>query len=625
MPPSSKASSGPSVTKVPVGSGASRGPGVQVPPGLAGRSATFVTQHDLRRAREDALLQLRIGRTAHYYSLVLYPLLFIDAFLVAYGALPAASSTGSPPISSLAFLLPPLAGTFLLGLFGLLVKWEEYQLWPWERHFSLSVASAAGAALLLFLMVARLAQVGPTGNWELLPWFYPVVLAGSSAALIGLTLTWPEWSRRKMLALGAAVVPTALGLLVYLPQAGTHSAVLALTLVASGGLFLFSGSLLHFISSGTEPHEQELINTGQSRLFQLSEETRRQTEALQFREATVYRREADLAVAEAAAKRKLSAAEEVEGQLKQLEADLEARSNRLREEVRTSVQKIAEAKQADRELQDRDTTLSLREDETRRWEATRAEREAALSRAEGELSRRQLELAARDKELTVRQQSVPATESRLESRRQELDRRTTDLVRRESEMANREAEGSPARPGGGSASDRDKEFLEREGRLSTMQSTLSEQNAVLGRKARELDAREAESRKLLDEAGAREQRLVARESELTHGEQELARKTAAADQRVQKYSEAVKAAEERTQRSEAKEAELATRIEDARRTAAILQAREATIRQRTEELVANRSELDERERRWRRGSRHLRRRFCRNRRRSHQRSRGPRD
>jgi KaiC/GvpD/RAD55 family RecA-like ATPase len=597
---------GATVKRVTAAAAGPSGPGVQVPPALAGRSATFVTQHDLRRAKEDALLQLRIGRTAHYYSLVLYPLLFIDAFLVAYGALPAATSTGSPPIASLAFLIAPLAGTLLLGLFGLLVKWEEYQLWPWERHFSVSVASAIGAALLVFLFVARVAQAGPTGGWELLPWFYPSVLAGSSAALIGLTLTWPEWSRRKMLALGAAIVPTGLGLLTYLPQAGTHSAVLALTLVASGGLFLFSGSLLHFISSGTEAHEQELINTGQSRLFQLSEETRRQTEALQFRESTVYRREADLAVSEAAAKRKLQAVGEVEGQLKQLEADLEARSTRLREEVRTSVQKIAEAKQVDRELHDKETTLSLREDETRRWEATRSEREAALSRAEGEVSRRQLELATREKELTARQQSIPATEARLESRRQELDKRTADLARREGEAAVREADGPPSRATGGFAGgDREKQLLERESRLSTVQSTLAEQNAVLGRKARELDARESESRKLLEEAGQREQRLAARESEVTHREQELSRKSEAADQRVQKYTEAVRSAEDQTRRSEQKEAELATRIEDARRTAAILQAREATIRQRTEELVANRSELDEKERRYLERSRAL--------------------
>ncbi|MCI4335393.1 MAG: hypothetical protein L3K04_07205, partial [Thermoplasmata archaeon] len=568
-----------------------------VPPAYGSRSATFVTQHDLRRAREDALLQLRIGRTAHYYSLVLYLLLFSDGLLVTYSVLPAATSTGSPALSSLAFLVPALAGTFLLALFGFIVKWDEYQLWPWERHFSVSLAGAAVAAFMLYLLLARIFSYGPTGTWELLPGFYPLVLAGSSLALVGLTLTWPEWSNRKLLALGAALAPPLLAVAIYLPATGSRASALTLTLLASGGLFLFAGSLLHFISSGTEPHEQELINTGQSRLFQLSEDTRRKTEALQFRESTVFRREADLALSEAAAKRKMQAAEQVESQLRQLEADLEARSQRLRQEVQTSVQKIAEGNQLERDVRDRTAALALREDETRRWEATHAEREAGLSRSEGELSRRQLELTTREKEVMARTQATTATEARLESRRQELDRRTSEVVRRESDVATRENEGPSPDTQASAARPREQDLVEREGRLSSMQSTLAEQNALLGRKARELEARETESRRLLDEAGPREQRLAARESELRLQQEELQRKLQAATERERQYGEAVRGAEQRARQGEQKETELTTRIEDARRTAAILQARDAAIRQRTEELGANRAELDERERR----------------------------
>lgn len=570
-----------------------------VPPAFASRSATFVTQHDLRRAREDALLQLRIGRTAHYYSLVLYLLLFADGLLVTYSVLPAPTSIGSSALSSLAFLIPVVAGTFLLALFGLLVKWEEYQLWPWERHFTVSVLGVVAAGGLLYLLVARIASFGPSAGAELLPWFYPLAIAGTSLALVGLALTWPEWTNRKLFALGTALAPPVLVAAIYLPATGSHASALTLTLLASGGLFLFSGSLLHFISSGTEAHEQELINTNQSRLFQLSEETRRKTDAVQFRESTVFRREAEVTVSEAAAKRKLQAVEQAEAQIKQLEADLEARGQRLREEVRTSVQKIAEANQLDRELRDKTAALSIREDETRRWEATHAEREAALSRAEGELSKRQLEVTTREKELSARTQAATATEARQESRRQELDKRTADVNRRETDMANRELEGpsASAATGAGSLRARERDFVDREARLSTLQSSLAEQNALLGRKSRELEARETETRRSLEAAATREQQISSRESQLAHREEELNRKLRAATDKERQYSEAIKTVEQRARDGEQKEGELATRLEDARRTAAILQARETTIRQRTEELAANRGELDTRERR----------------------------
>ncbi|HEV2449770.1 MAG TPA: ATPase domain-containing protein [Thermoplasmata archaeon] len=569
-----------------------------VPPAFASRSATFVTQHDLRRAREDALLQLRIGRTAHYYSLVLYLLLFSDGLLVTYGVLPAATSIGSSALTSLAFLIPVVAGTFLLALFGLLVKWEEYQLWPWERHFTVSLLGVVAAGGLLYLLVARVASFGPSAGTELLPWLYPLAIAGTSLALVGLALTWPEWTNRKLFALGTALAPPVLVASIYLPATGSHASALTLTLLASGGLFLFSGSLLHFISSGTEAHEQELINTGQSRLFQLSEETRRKTDAVQFREATVFRREAEVTVSEAAAKRKLQAVEQAEAQIKQLEADLEARGLRLREEVRSSVQKIAEGNQLERELRDKTAALSIREDETRRWEATHAEREAALSRAEGDLSKRQLELTSREKELSARTQATTATEARQESRRQELDQRTADVTRRETDAANRELEGTTAVVAGTETERvRDRELADREARLATLQSSLAEQNALLGRKSRELDARETETRRSLDAAATREQQLSSRETQLAQREGEVARKVRAASDKERQYSEAIQAVEQRARDGAEKEGELATRIEDARRTAAILQARESTVRQRTEELAVNRNELDTREKR----------------------------
>lgn len=568
-------------TKAPASSSKGSGPAPR-------KAAAFVTQTDLKRAREDALLQLKIGRTAHYYSIVLWGLLFADGFLVTFSVVSSPNAIQSPAIRSLAFLYLPVAGTVLLSLFGLLVKWEAYQLWPWETHFSTNVAAVAVSAVILVLLGTRIAGVGPTGGLQLLPWFYPLVLAGSSLALVGLAMTWPGWSRRKAAAVAGAIAPIALALVGYIPFVTVTGR--GLTLIASGSLYLFSGSLLHLMASGTEPHEAELVRTNQSRLFQLGEDIRRRTEALQFRESTVLRREADAEVAEGAAGRKLRAAEEVETQLRQLETDLDTRSARFTEEVKSSVQKIADASRALRDLQDREAEMKRREEEVSGAMAARKTRETALAQQEGELGRRKLELATREKELLARLQGVPPQEAALAERRKEIEQRMQELLRREADITSRTgARTSAASPGS-------KESAGRESRLKTMEATLTEQNALLGRRAREVDARESDAKRLLEEAASREQKLVSRESELMHREQELSVRVEAAQQRQKQFETALRNVQERARTMEQREAELTGHVQGAGRTQALLEARETSVRQQNEQLAALRAEIENRER-----------------------------
>ncbi|MGI0150837.1 MAG: hypothetical protein ACREC5_02745, partial [Thermoplasmata archaeon] len=210
------------------------------------------TEHDLKQAREDSLLQLRIGRSSHYYTMILFVLFLADGYAIL---LLNPYASGRPLLASLYVLLPPVAGALLVALFGLWVKWEAYQLWPWEAHFWLTVLAVPAAAFGAFLIGAGLAGWGPTASWPLVPGELPLLLGASSLALTGLTLTWGEWTRRKLSALAASLLPFPLALELFLPGSAGSPTALTLTLMAGGGLYLVAGSILHLISSGTQAHE----------------------------------------------------------------------------------------------------------------------------------------------------------------------------------------------------------------------------------------------------------------------------------------------------------------------------------------------------------------------------------
>ncbi|HEV8050577.1 MAG TPA: hypothetical protein VGP88_08295, partial [Thermoplasmata archaeon] len=255
------------------------------------RSTTVPTSEDLDLVKDDALLQLRIGRSAHYYAVFVAIALLLDAFLVLF-LQPTLSGTVTSRLGHLAFLTFPLFAGLFLAVFGLRVKWEVYQLWPWEPHFSVTVAAVVLDLALVGVFVSAVAQAGPAASWNLLPWFFPLALLGIAAPLFGLIFTWPAWSTWKLISIGSAALPVGLAFAAFLPSADTASG-LALTLSSSAVLFLVAGSFVHIISSGTRTHEREIITSGQSRLFQIADELREREEALHFRESAVLEREAN--------------------------------------------------------------------------------------------------------------------------------------------------------------------------------------------------------------------------------------------------------------------------------------------------------------------------------------------
>ncbi|HXQ93890.1 MAG TPA: ATPase domain-containing protein [Thermoplasmata archaeon] len=550
------------------------------------RSTTVPTSEDLDLVKDDALLQLRIGRSAHYYAVFVAIALVLDASVVLF-VQPTISGIVPSRIRNLSFLIFPLFAGLFLAVFGLRVKWEVYQLWPWEPHFSVTVAAVVLDLALVGIFVSAVAQYGPAANWNLLPGYFPLALLGVAAPLFGLIFTWPAWSTWKVISVGSAALPVGLALSAFFPAGDTASA-LALTLSSSAVLFLVAGSFVHIISSGTRTHEREIITSGQSRLFQIADELREREEALHFRESAVLEREANVENSELGLGRKLDSLEESRHHISALEADVQARSQSVVQQQRELALKGAETSALSRTLEDRATSLSLRETDLSARLPKLAEREQQVSAREGEAARLDAELSQRDADLKRRTESLPALEAQLEARRQEIESKTTEVLHKEGELRGRAA---------GFASDdaRATDLADRETKLAQLKLVLDDQNLSLGRRAKEARESLAQAQALAQENARRAEEAAVRERGLAEKERDAAEKVALAAQRASLYDEALHAFEERNRALETREAELKNKNADLARAAQALVERDRVARQENERFQAQRTELEQRE------------------------------
>jgi hypothetical protein len=555
---------------------------------------TVPSAKDLDIAKEDALLQLKIGRGAHYYIVLASAALFVDGFLVLF-VQPSLGGLAPSTFRTLYFLVPPLVGGVYLSFFGLRLKWEVFQLWPWEKHFWLTVGAVLFNLVLVGLLTANLIQIGPTARWTLLPAFYPLSLLAISAPVIALAMTWPGWARPKLYSVVAALIPVPMAAVLYIPAPSTSAIVsaLAVTLFASAFLYQTAGSFLHLMASGTQPHEKALIASGQSKMFLMAEEVRKREDALRMREGSLAKREADVEVAQASVGRQHEALEEARKEIDTLEEDLKKRSDALSGEQRTWAEKTAQLNSAAQVLEDKGAALRLKEEELDQRTPQVSAREQRAIAKEGELTQRSVGFDQRDAELGRRAQQLTETESRLEARRQELDRKNLQHLQQESELRSRltllgtNASVSP------DAAVHLREIEQREAHLAQLKIVLDEQNVLLGRKAREAETLLAEARKKIEQNMHFEAALSERESALRQKESEASQGLDAANQRFQRYEATTKQYETRFAELERREAEVGHLAKETARLNAALQQQQAALKEREAALQKGHANVEQ--------------------------------
>jgi KaiC/GvpD/RAD55 family RecA-like ATPase len=568
------------------------------PPAPATRAVTVPAPEDLQLAQSDALLQLRIGRSAHVYTVIASALLALDGVIMLFffSSLPSLSSgeTGAAAVGATFYLLPPLAAGLALSAIGLVSKWEVYELWPWEKHFSTTVGAVAVNVLLAVVYGLRIAGEGPFANIGLFPWFYAAELAGISVALVGFVLTWTSWSLRQWASAVSAVLPVATALLLFpsLSPVGQSDA-LAVSLFLSAYLYVTSGSFLHLISSGTRVHERELITSGQSRMFRLADEIGRKEEALHFREAALVKREATVENTDLSVRRQYDSLKDARSQLDDLEEDYRKRSDSLVQKERAWAGRIAEIDGRERQVEDKTKALELREQEIGRLVPQISTRESRLIEQEGALTHRDVELTQRQQTLERQLQDLKESEARLSARAGEIDQRTAELLRREGDIAAREAKGKSR--GGAPTPAASQELVAREIQLQQLKATLDEANIALGRKSREASELGKAAEDALARAARKEAELASRDAALKQREAELADLLKAADGRRTQYEAAARDYETRLASLGRDQVSFAQKTEDLDRNLKSLTDREASLTEREARLRSLAQELERQE------------------------------
>ncbi|HZY69796.1 MAG TPA: ATPase domain-containing protein [Thermoplasmata archaeon] len=556
--------------------------------------AVAPTAAELDQAREDALFQLEIGRSAHYYTVIVFVALLVDGFLVLFFQ-PSISAATQPPFGSLLFLAFPVLAAAALALFGLRVKWEAYQLWPWERHFWATLASLFFAGFLVFLYFARLFHYGPTGAWPLLPWFYPLALAGVGLPLAALAMTWTDWSPWKTVSVATALLPIILALVLYLPGSAVQGInAIALTLLVSGGLYQTSGSFLHLISSGTKPHEREVISSNQNRLVLIAQDAQAQLEALRFREAALGKREAEVETSEATLRRSSEALEDQRQRVVALADEVDKRENELGQRDRDHEVRTAETNARQVTLDNRSAELDMREQEL----ATRLPRlnvrEQKVTDRENALVQREAGSSQRAQEAERRKGELQELEHRLTSRQAEIDRKTGDLLQRESELRSAAFTSGATLPTADAG--RLKELEQRESQLARLKMVLDEQNVTLGRKSKDVERVVLESQRAAGEVARREEALTARQSALERQELEFKERSEVGTATRDRLTSALKSVEDRSKDLERREAELRSRTSEIGLQSMSAEKREAAAKSLEAKVAMDRAALEKLER-----------------------------
>ncbi len=570
-----------------------------VPAKTPPRTTARPTPADLGFARDEALLQLKIGRSAHYYSVAVSVALLLDAFLVLYFQ-PSLKSISPKALVDLFPVVFPLVGGLYLSGVAFKLKWDASRFFFSETHFLVTLGALGLNGLLTFLFAARLVGFGPTATWNLLPTLYPLVLLGVSVPLVSLALVWTDWSNRKVAAFVAALAPVPIAFALYLPAASQNAtasaSALATTFFVSAALFQTSGSLLHLISSGTEAHEREVIRGGQDRIRLLAEELQQKDEALEFREQAIIRREADVESSELQVREERQALEQDRNGLAAFEKDARERAGAVAGREQELRALSARADTLQRTTTDRDAALRLREQELAARGQKLSERDRTLAEREGLASRRELETRARESELVQRAEEVRQVESRLEARRQQIERRDAESAHRETTLRARGGVATVASPARDELGRKTRELSQKELEVAGLRARLDEDREMLGRRSQEATAALAAARRTTDELARREQDLAGREAKLRERESEAAQRLEEANLREAQHTEGIQKAELRLREVEEREGQISSRVGEVDRIGHLISGREVTLKEKETHVAQLRGELQRRER-----------------------------
>ncbi|HEY7587900.1 MAG TPA: ATPase domain-containing protein [Thermoplasmata archaeon] len=513
---------------------------------------------------QQGMLQLTFARHANGYGIVAAVAFALDAFLLIPIALNGAAFftlPGGYP-DYILWLVPSAAGAFA-SVDAVRLKRHPYKRQYLSRHF---VFSSLGMVLffLVALMIFLLTR-GIIPSW-ILPWIYPIAVAGVPFSIISMAMTWQGLSSRKAASILLALVTPllmiflAVGNYTIAPGVGTGATLGQLLFIIAfltGALTIeFSGTILHLIASSTSVYQREILKADNTKTALLQQEYQKKKEALEYRERSLRGREAHL-------------------EALQQELDDQAA------EVRTKITDVTQ-----REVAVEKSTKELRE----------LDRKVAAARAE---------IEAKVEEIRLREADVSSAKQETEKARQEITTREASFVSREQEIKRAAIEmQSQAR----ALDAKLKSAEEREVRLAEQEKALGEKRTSLLKTAKDLELKESELRMKVEQLEATtskqdtarvremkdwESKILAKEKEVGSKEVELRTLENQLRERYENATRIEKQFQSQRKILEDREAEMVSREKAASDIEARLKDRSAEVERMAASIQETQGELQE--------------------------------
>src|SRR6266568_1677367 len=512
---------------------------------------------------QQGLLQLTFARHAHGYGILAAAAFLLNAILLlTLGSQPLPLPPGVQ-VDFVLWLLPAVAGA--------LASWDAVRLKrePYRRHYASGHFAISAAGMILFFVVAlaiilEMRQSLP--SW-IVPWIYPLAVAGVPLTIISMGMTWQGLGIRKVGSFVSALIFPILTVLLVIggfrieqptgPALPAGNLLFMITFLTGAVTTEIGGSLLHIIASSTSVYQREILKADNIKVVMVQQDYQKKREALDYKERALRGREAHLEALQ----------QELEDQAKDLKTKISDTTGRevaidkatkdLRDLDRKVASTRAEIEAKAEEMRLRDSDQSSHKSELEKIRQALNAREASLAEREKEVKRTSIEITSQVRGAETKVKSIEEREARIQELEKSFDSKRTSMMKKEKEL---ELKDSELRL-----------------KLEHAQATTSYENAT------RIDKQAQGQRKMFED---RESELVAREKSISDKEAALRGRAA----EIQRQGAAVEDAQHELDGKTKKYAEL---FKDAKMKEAVAGSNEQDIRRQKETLDSRERKLAE--------------------------------
>src|SRR5437879_7519246 len=575
-------------------------------PTARGKPARGLSAPEAADAAQQGLLQLSFARHAHGYGFLAAAAFLLNAVLLLTlgGQAQALPLPRSVTTNMVLWLLPAVAGA--------LASWDAVRLKrePYRRHYVSTHFGTSAAGMVLFFIVAfaiilLMQQSLPEA---LVPWVYPLTVAGIPLTIISMGMTWQGLGLRKVGSFAAALVMPILMVLLVLggaritdpsgaPDLGGIR-LFVLTFVIGALTSEIAGSLLHLIASSTSVNQREILKADNSKVALIQQDYQKKREALDYKERALRGREAHLEALQ----------QELEDQAKELKgkfSDVTARENAIEKgtkDLRDIDRKVASARAEieakAEEIRLRDADISTLKTEHEKMRQTLNAREASLAEREKEVKRTSIELTSQLRSSETKVKSVEEREARLQELEKSFDSKRTSLLKKEKDLELKDSElrlrGEQVEAThGGADATRIRELKEWEKKILAKEKELGKQEVELKTMETRLKERYENATRIEKQIQGQRRMFDDRESEYVSREKKISDQEAALRERSTEIERQASAVEEAQHQLDDKTKKYAELFKDTKMKEAAAGSNEADTRRQKENLDSRERKLHE--------------------------------